>query len=184
MNMEGSFPYLNSCNGGMYIPSQTPVSIPLKATLHFSQVPSPLAGLTPNDRMIENANPRDCCDGFDSSGGSAQNSPAACVFSEKVPKTRKRRDSNGHKKNSDRKRQRCSAGRRKGQIKQPAREILKKRRVAANARERRRMHSLNVAFDQLRDVVPAFSNDRKLSKYETLQMAQSYINALQELLVR
>ncbi len=46
------------------------------------------------------------------------------------------------------------------------------------------MNSLNVAFDQLREVVPAFSSDRKLSKYETLQMAQSYISALQELLKR
>ena len=63
-------------------------------------------------------------------------------------------------------------------------EVQKHRRTAANARERRRMNSLNVAFDRLREVVPAFSNDRKLSKYETLQMAQSYINALQELLKR
>ena len=64
------------------------------------------------------------------------------------------------------------------------REVMKERRVAANARERRRMDSLNVAFDDLREVVPSLSNDRKLSKYETLQMAQSYINALLELLRR
>lgn len=62
--------------------------------------------------------------------------------------------------------------------------VMKKRRLAANARERRRMHSLNVAFDKLRDVVPSIGNDRKLSKYETLQMAQSYITALSELLLR
>ncbi|KAG8190305.1 hypothetical protein JTE90_012591 [Oedothorax gibbosus] len=62
--------------------------------------------------------------------------------------------------------------------------VMKKRRLAANARERRRMHSLNVAFDKLRDVVPSIGNDRKLSKYETLQMAQSYITALAELLLR
>ncbi|XP_064458725.1 neurogenic differentiation factor 1-like [Ornithodoros turicata] len=54
-------------------------------------------------------------------------------------------------------------------------------RVAANVRERRRMDKLNVAFDQLREVVPSVSN-RKLSKYETLQVAQSYILALAELL--
>lgn len=60
--------------------------------------------------------------------------------------------------------------------------VVKKRRLAANARERRRMHGLNVAFDKLREVVPGISSDRKLSKYETLQMAQSYINALSELL--
>lgn len=63
-------------------------------------------------------------------------------------------------------------------------EIVKRRRLAANARERRRMNSLNDAFDKLRDVVPSLGNDRKLSKYETLQMAQTYISALNELLKR
>ncbi|XP_040897406.1 protein atonal homolog 1a [Toxotes jaculatrix] len=64
----------------------------------------------------------------------------------------------------------------------PISGIQKQRRVAANARERRRMHGLNHAFDELRSVIPAFDNDKKLSKYETLQMAQIYINALAELL--
>lgn len=63
-------------------------------------------------------------------------------------------------------------------------EIMKRRRLAANARERRRMNSLNDAFDKLRDVVPSLGNDRKLSKFETLQMAQTYISALNELLSR
>ncbi|XP_076161021.1 uncharacterized protein LOC143143542 [Ptiloglossa arizonensis] len=66
----------------------------------------------------------------------------------------------------------------------PGIEVLKKRRLAANARERRRMNSLNDAFDRLRDVVPSLGNDRKLSKFETLQMAQTYIAALYELLQR
>lgn len=60
--------------------------------------------------------------------------------------------------------------------------VMKKRRVAANARERRRMHSLNSAFDKLRQVVPSIGEDRKLSKFETLQMAQSYIMALSDML--
>lgn len=60
--------------------------------------------------------------------------------------------------------------------------ILKKRRLAANARERKRMSGLNEAFDKLRDVVPAIHEEHKLSKFETLQMAQSYIRALCELL--
>uniref|UniRef100_A0A3B4FUV6 Atonal bHLH transcription factor 1 n=1 Tax=Pundamilia nyererei TaxID=303518 RepID=A0A3B4FUV6_9CICH len=64
----------------------------------------------------------------------------------------------------------------------PVNGIQRQRRVAANARERRRMHGLNHAFDELRSVIPAFDNDKKLSKYETLQMAQIYINALAELL--
>lgn len=63
-------------------------------------------------------------------------------------------------------------------------DIMRKRRLAANARERRRMNSLNDAFDRLRDVVPSLGNDRKLSKFETLQMAQTYIAALHELLQR
>lgn len=67
---------------------------------------------------------------------------------------------------------------------QPGMEVMKKRRLAANARERRRMNSLNDAFDRLRDVVPSLGNDRKLSKFETLQMAQTYIAALHELLQR
>jgi Helix-loop-helix DNA-binding domain len=63
----------------------------------------------------------------------------------------------------------------------PPVEVMKKRRTAANARERRRMNSLNDAFEKLREVVPSLGSDRKLSKYETLQMAQTYINALHEL---
>ncbi|EDV54776.1 basic helix-loop-helix transcription factor amos [Drosophila erecta] len=63
-------------------------------------------------------------------------------------------------------------------------EVLKKRRLAANARERRRMNSLNDAFDKLRDVVPSLGHDRRLSKYETLQMAQAYIGDLVTLLSR
>ncbi|KAG7173699.1 heart- and neural crest derivatives-expressed protein 1-like [Homarus americanus] len=63
-------------------------------------------------------------------------------------------------------------------------EVKKKRRIQANARERRRMNGLNDAFERLREVVPALGNDRKLSKFETLQMAQTYITALAELLKR
>lgn len=61
-------------------------------------------------------------------------------------------------------------------------ESAARRRLAANARERRRMQGLNTAFDRLRRVVPQWGQDKKLSKYETLQMAQIYINALSELL--
>lgn len=60
----------------------------------------------------------------------------------------------------------------------------RRKRLAANARERRRMNGLNEAFDRLRGVVPAADDDRKLSKYETLQMARTYIVALHEMLGR
>uniref|UniRef100_A0A3Q3E9D6 Atonal bHLH transcription factor 1c n=1 Tax=Hippocampus comes TaxID=109280 RepID=A0A3Q3E9D6_HIPCM len=58
----------------------------------------------------------------------------------------------------------------------------RRRRLAANARERRRMLGLNVAFDRLRSVIPQLQSDKKLSKSETLQMAQIYIATLSELL--
>ena len=60
--------------------------------------------------------------------------------------------------------------------------VLKKRRLAANARERRRMDLLNQGFDRLRTVLPGLGPETQLSKYETLQMAQEYINQLSQLL--
>ena len=57
------------------------------------------------------------------------------------------------------------------------------RRLAANARERRRMDSINRAFDLLRQKVPSgYSGRRRLSKHDTLLMAHSYIEALQNIL--
>lgn len=61
-------------------------------------------------------------------------------------------------------------------------QVRKKRRLAANARERKRMQSLNDAFDRLRQYLPSLGDDRQFSKHETLQMAQSYISALCDLL--
>ncbi|MBN3295816.1 transcription factor ATOH7-like [Amia ocellicauda] len=61
-------------------------------------------------------------------------------------------------------------------------EKVTRRRMAANARERKRMEGLNTAFDRLRTVVPQWGEDKKLSKYETLQMALSYIMALNRIL--
>ncbi|KAK9541859.1 transcription factor atoh7 [Anarhichas minor] len=61
-------------------------------------------------------------------------------------------------------------------------ETVTRRRNAANARERKRMQGLNTAFDCLRKVVPQWGQDKTLSKYETLQMALSYIMALNRIL--
>lgn len=66
----------------------------------------------------------------------------------------------------------------------PSPSVVKRRRLAANARERRRMNGLNEAFDRLREVIPSVGVDHKLSKFETLQMAQTYIAALCDLLQR
>nr|KAG5709669.1 hypothetical protein BaRGS_027694 [Batillaria attramentaria] len=56
------------------------------------------------------------------------------------------------------------------------------KRLAANARERRRMHGLNEAFDRLRAAVPCLTGRTKLSKYDTLCLANNYIRELQRLL--
>lgn len=64
----------------------------------------------------------------------------------------------------------------------PAEYERRRRRLAANARERRRMLGLNVAFERLRSVIPRLQSDRRLSKSETLQMAQIYIGTLSEML--
>lgn len=79
---------------------------------------------------------------------------------------------------------RYAKGRRKGGVRDraPSPSVMRKRRLAANARERRRMNGLNEAFDRLRQVIPSLDAEHKLSKFETLQMAQTYISALRDLL--
>ncbi|XP_078037915.1 uncharacterized protein LOC144470522 [Augochlora pura] len=52
------------------------------------------------------------------------------------------------------------------------------RRLESNERERMRMHSLNDAFQSLREVIPHVSKERRLSKIETLTLAKNYIVAL------
>ncbi|XP_076366179.1 uncharacterized protein LOC143255041 isoform X2 [Tachypleus tridentatus] len=52
------------------------------------------------------------------------------------------------------------------------------RRLESNERERMRMHSLNDAFQSLREVIPHVAMERKLSKIETLTLAKNYIMAL------
>ena len=64
----------------------------------------------------------------------------------------------------------------------PSGEQKKYRRVQANNRERKRMHTVNAAFDDLRDLVPTYPSNRKLSKIETLRLACAYIEDLAQLL--
>ena len=52
------------------------------------------------------------------------------------------------------------------------------RRLESNERERMRMHSLNDAFQGLREVIPHVRLGRKLSKIETLTLAKNYVKAL------
>ncbi|XP_041800645.1 neurogenin-1 [Chelmon rostratus] len=58
--------------------------------------------------------------------------------------------------------------------------VRKNRRMKANDRERNRMHNLNDALDALRGVLPAFPDETKLTKIETLRFAHNYIWALSE----
>ncbi|CAF87635.1 unnamed protein product, partial [Tetraodon nigroviridis] len=55
-------------------------------------------------------------------------------------------------------------------------------RQAANVRERRRMFSLNEAFDELRRKVPTFAYEKRLSRIDTLRLAIVYISFMTELL--
>jgi hypothetical protein len=61
-------------------------------------------------------------------------------------------------------------------------EQRKLKRIQANKRERKRMHTVNDAFDDLRDLVPTYPSNRKLSKIETLRLACAYIQDLAKLL--
>lgn len=58
-----------------------------------------------------------------------------------------------------------------------------RQRNAANARERDRTNSVNMAFTALRTLIPTEPADRKLSKIETLRLASSYISHLENVLL-
>jgi hypothetical protein len=57
-------------------------------------------------------------------------------------------------------------------------------RHAANMRERKRMQSINDAFEGLRCHIPTLPYEKKLSKVDTLRLAIGYIHFLTELLTR
>ncbi|KAG5880653.1 hypothetical protein JTB14_022817 [Gonioctena quinquepunctata] len=54
-------------------------------------------------------------------------------------------------------------------------------RHAANLRERKRMQSINDAFEGLRAHIPTLPYEKRLSKVDTLKLAIGYINFLSEL---
>ncbi|XP_005519166.1 PREDICTED: pancreas transcription factor 1 subunit alpha [Pseudopodoces humilis] len=63
----------------------------------------------------------------------------------------------------------------------PATAELQQLRQAANVRERRRMQSINDAFEGLRSHIPTLPYEKRLSKVDTLRLAIGYINFLSEL---
>lgn len=122
-----------------------------------------------------------------SSSSESRNTFSPTIMEIEEPNISKSKLTNKSKKNSSKlpcKRNKVTNCKGKKSLKKESspNDTMKKRRLDANARERRRMNYLNVAFDRLRQVVPSIGEDRKLSKYETLQMAQSYIMALHELI--
>ncbi|PVD30191.1 hypothetical protein C0Q70_09453 [Pomacea canaliculata] len=65
--------------------------------------------------------------------------------------------------------------------KPPVKKVMQRR--AANLRERRRMKSINDAFEALRTCIPArVQAERRLSKVDTLRLAIRYIGYLSDLL--
>jgi hypothetical protein len=56
-------------------------------------------------------------------------------------------------------------------------------RHAANVRERKRMLSINSAFEELRYHVPTFPYEKRLSKIDTLRLAIAYIALLRDILM-
>lgn len=87
-------------------------------------------------------------------------------------------DSSSFSDDSSRKRSRssCSSNKRKKSALNAREKNI--RRLESNERERMRMHSLNDAFQGLREVIPHVQKERKLSKIETLTLAKNYIMAL------
>ncbi|XP_062435344.1 pancreas transcription factor 1 subunit alpha-like [Rhea pennata] len=59
----------------------------------------------------------------------------------------------------------------------------KVQRHAANIRERKRMLSINSAFDEVKCHVPTFPYEKRLSKIDTLRLAIAYIALLSDILL-
>ncbi|XP_072179702.1 pancreas transcription factor 1 subunit alpha-like [Diadema setosum] len=69
--------------------------------------------------------------------------------------------------------------RRRRKPKCPAQQV--RQRQAANLRERKRMQSINDAFEGLREHIPTLPYEKRLSKVDTLRLAIGYINFLAEM---
>lgn len=68
-----------------------------------------------------------------------------------------------------------------GRMGKRRRVINSEQRRAANIRERKRMNHLNKAFDALRNRVPTFEYEKRLSRIDTLRLASEYIAFLKSL---
>ncbi len=84
------------------------------------------------------------------------------------------------RRSSLRRSNRAGSGRASTRSPSEVQRLKKLRRAKANDRERNRMHMLNVALEKLRVVLPAFPDETKLTKIETLRFSNNYIWALTE----
>ena len=84
------------------------------------------------------------------------------------------------RRSSLRRSNRAGSGRASNRDPTEVQRLKRIRRAKANDRERNRMHMLNVALEKLRVVLPAFPDETKLTKIETLRFANNYIWALTE----
>lgn len=109
--------------------------------------------------------PAPVADDSQSANGS-ESTDSSSICDELSSPSSKRQRSNSH----------ASAGRRRKSALNARERNL--RRLESNERERMRMHSLNDAFQELREVIPHVRLERKLSKIETLTLAKNYIMAL------
>ena len=57
-------------------------------------------------------------------------------------------------------------------------------RHAANMRERRRMQSINDAFESLRQHIPTLPYEKRLSKVDTLKLTIGWVAVYKEILKR
>ncbi|CAH1803101.1 unnamed protein product [Owenia fusiformis] len=101
---------------------------------------------------------------------------------EQIDENKARRGRKKGAKGTDGKKKRYTKSRSRAKSPSKVLKLKKQRRMKANDRERNRMHSLNGALDTLREVLPCFPEDAKLTKIETLRFAYNYIWALSETL--
>ena len=72
--------------------------------------------------------------------------------------------------------------RRNGNSKTTVSDLIKRKRLRANDRERRRIQSINVAMNALKKAIPITQSKQKITKLKLLNIAQDYIRALSEAL--
>ena len=130
---------------------------------HFLSLPVPQSNTTRRNSSSPSRSEQPFAENSQSTNGSESTDSSTDGQTSRKGKRRRRKSSSG------------LARRKKSALNARERNL---RRLESNERERMRMHSLNDAFQGLREVVPHVRLERKLSKIETLTLAKNYIMAL------